>query len=154
MASRQARKVASGAEQHLEPGEQVVAAMVAAARGHTQAMAGSLHVGTHQKGKANAAAREAGLVIASPMGVVLTQRRLLTLKIGAPIGLGIGGAVKDLLSAVPIAEIDGMEVKRLALGFKIMLRVRGSEITLEANAAAGAKDFAAALEAAHGEATG
>jgi hypothetical protein len=154
MASRQARKVASGAEQYLEPGEQVVAAMVAAARGHTQAMAGSLALGTHQTGKAHAAAREAGLVIASPMGVVLTQRRLLTLKIGAPIGLGIGGAVKELMSAVPIAEIDGVDVKRLALGFKITLRVRGSEVTLEANAAAGAKDFAAALEAARGEAAG
>jgi len=153
MASRQARKVASGAQQYLEPGEQVVAAMVAAARGHTQAMAGSLQLGSRQTGKQHAAAREAGIAVASPMGVVLTQRRLLTLKIGTPIGLGIGGAVKELMSAVPIEEIDDIQVSRLALGFKIKLSVRGSEITLEANAAAGAKDFAAALESARAQAS-
>lgn len=154
MASRQGRKIASGAEQFLEPGEQVLAAMVAAARGHTQAIAGSFQLGTRQMGNVNAAARGAGLVIESPMGVALTQRRLLTLKIGTPIGLGIGGAVKDLLSAVPIAEIEAVQVSRLALGFKIMLRAHGSEVLLEANAAAGAKDFAAALEAARAQASG
>ena len=144
--SRQNDKIAKGADQFLEPGEEVRVALVAAARGHTQAVAGSMNLGAHQQGRAGAAAGEAGLQIASPMGVALTNRRLLTLRIGTPIGLGIGGAVKDLLSAVPIADVDAIEVKRLALGFTIALTVRGSTFKLEANAASGAPALAEAFD--------
>jgi hypothetical protein len=144
--SRQNDKIAKGAEQFLEPGEEVRVGLVAAARGHTQAVAGSMNLGAHQQGRAGAAAGEVGLQIASPMGVALTNRRLLTLRIGTPIGLGIGGAVKDLLSAVPLSEVEAIEVKRLALGFTIALTVRGSTFKLEANAASGAPALAEAFE--------
>jgi hypothetical protein len=144
--SRQSEKIVKGAQQYLESGEEVQAAFVAAARGHTQAVAGSMQLGSHQQGRAGAAAAEAGLQIASPMGVALTNRRLLTLRIGTPIGLGIGGGVKGLLSAVPIADVEAIEVKRLALGFTIALTVRGSTFNLEANAASGAPALEAAFE--------
>jgi hypothetical protein len=32
------------------------------------------------------------------MALAVTQRRLLVLRIGSPIGLGIGGSVKELVS--------------------------------------------------------
>ena len=144
--SRQSDKIVKGAQEFLEPGEEVRAALVAAARGHTQAVAGSMHLGAHQQGRAGAAAADAGLQIASPMGVALTNRRLLTLRIGTPIGLGIGGSVKALLSAVPIADVEAVEVKRLAVGYTIALTVRGSTFKLEANAASGASALAEAFE--------
>lgn len=144
--SRQSEKIAKGAQPFLEPGEEVRVALVAAARGYTQAAAGSMNLGAHQQGKAGAAAADAGLQIASPMGVALTNQRLLTLRIGTPIGLGIGGAVKELLSAVPLADVDSIEVKRLALGFTIALTVRGSTFKLEANAASGAPALAELFE--------
>jgi hypothetical protein len=144
--SRQSDKIANGAQEYLESGEEVLAAFVAAARGHTQAVAGSIHLGAHQQGRAGAAAADAGLQIASPMGVALTNRRLLTLRIGTPIGLGIGGSVKELLSAVPLAEVEAIDVKRLALGFTIALTVRDSTFKLEANAASGAPALAEAFD--------
>jgi hypothetical protein len=144
--SRQSQKIEDGARPFLEEGEHVLAALVAAARGHTQAVAGSMNLGAHQQGRQHAAAGEAELKIASPMGVALTQRRLLTLRIGTPIGLGLGGKVKELMSAVSIDDIDSIEVNRLALGFTILLTVRGNTIKLEANAASGAPALAKAFD--------
>ena len=79
------------------------------------------------------------------MAVALTQRRLLTLKIGTSLGLGIAraraarGAIRKLMSAVPIQNADSIVVKRLALGYTITLTVRAVPIRLEANAASGAR---------------
>jgi hypothetical protein len=109
-------------------------------------MAGSLHLGARQQGDARQGADAAGVELASPMAVAITQRRLLTLELGATIGMGAGGAVKRLMSAVPLADVDSIEVKRLALGKIVKITVRGSEFKLEVNAAADAKGLAAAVE--------
>ena len=146
--SKQEQKIKEGAKPFLEAGEEVLAAIVAAPRGHTQAVAGAQGLGQRQEGRVRDAAEQAGVQLASPMAVALTQKRLLTLSIGAPIGLGIGGKVKDVLSSVPIAEVDSIEVKRLGLGKKVILTVRSVPITLEANAAANANDLAEAFERA------
>jgi hypothetical protein len=146
VSSLQERTIADGAARFMEPGEEVLAAIVAAPRGHTQSVAGAMELGAAQQRGANAAAEQAGLRLAAPMAVALTARRLLTLRIGAPIGLGIGGQVKDLLSAVPIEDVDSIEVKRLLLGKRITLSVRGASIKLEANAAAGANRLVDAFE--------
>jgi hypothetical protein len=148
MRSAQERKIAEGAAPHLDPGEEILAAIVAAPRGHTQTVAGSMHLGAAQQGRAHGAAGEAGISLEAPMALAVTQRRLLTLRIGTPIGLGIGGKVKDLMSAVPLSEVDSIEVRRLLLGKKITLTVRGVPIALEANAAANAAGLAEAFAAA------
>lgn len=122
--------------------------MIAAPRGYTQQAAGSIHLGSAQRDRAHGAAAQVSLRLEAPMALALTQRRLMTLNIGTPIGLGIGGKVKELLSAVPIEDVDAIEVKRLALGHTITLTVRGVPISLEANAAPGAKTFAATFERA------
>ncbi|MEA2330076.1 MAG: hypothetical protein QOH58_214 [Thermoleophilaceae bacterium] len=96
---------------------------MAAPRGHTQHAAGARPLGSAQKRRVGQAAEGAGLRLASAMALALTQRRLLTLQIGAPIGLGVGGKVKELLSAVPIGDVDSIEVKRLLLGKTITLTV-------------------------------
>jgi hypothetical protein len=82
------------------------------------------------------------------MGVAVTQKRLLTLSIGAPIGMGLGGKVKELMSSVPLEEVDSIEVKRLGLGKKVIITVRSVPITLEANAAANANELAEAFQRA------
>jgi len=89
-------------------------------------------------------------VLASPCAVVLTSTRLLTARIGAPIGLGLGGKFKEILSAVPVNEVDGIEVKKIALRQNITLHVRGEAISLEANAAARANDMASTLVSLRG----
>jgi hypothetical protein len=148
MRSAQERKIADGAAPHLDPGEEILAAIVAAPRGHTQAVAGSMQLGAAQQGRARGAASQAGIRLEAPMALAVTQRRLLTLRIGTPIGLGIGGKVKELMSAVPLAEVDSIECRRLLLGKKVTLTVRGVSIALEANAAANATGLVRAFEAA------
>jgi len=145
VASKQEQKLMSGAEPYLESGERVLGAVVAQARGRTQAIAGNSGIGGRQVGKVLDASEQAGLKIDNPMGVVITDRRLMTLKIGAPIGLGLGGAVKDFLSAVPLAEVENVETKRAGLAKLLLLTVHGSQIKLEANAAANTDSIAAAF---------
>ena len=67
-------------------------------------------------------------------------------KIGSPIGLGIGGKIKELVGAAPLAEVDSIDVKRLPLGQVVTVTVRGAPIQLEANALAGARGLATAFD--------
>jgi hypothetical protein len=148
-------KIRKGAAPLLEPGEQVVAAVIVRPRGWTQATAGAAGPGAlaarmgagKQVGNVEAA-ELAGFKLASPMALGVTQRRLLSIRIGSPIGLGIGGKVKELVAAIPVAEVDSIDVRRLAVGKTIMLTVRGVSFALEANAAADAQSVVAALERA------
>ncbi len=78
----------------------------------------------------------------NPCAIVLTDRRLVTVKIGAPIGLGMGGKVKSLLSSDPLAAVHGVDVKKVALRQDITLHVGDQSIRLEANAAASGKELA------------
>ena len=94
------------------------------------------------------AAEDTGFRIAGPMALVLTDRRLLSFKIGSPIGLGIGGRVKELVGAAPLAQVDSIEVRRLAMGSTITLSVRSTSFVLEANARADSAGLAAAFASA------
>jgi hypothetical protein len=156
--SKQEQKVRDEMGPFLEQGEEVRAVVIARPRGWTQSTAGvkSLGVGTaiggHQQQKARGGAEAAGIQLASPGALVLTQKRLLTVQTGEALGRGVGGSVKEVLSAVPVSDVDSIKVKRLLLGYVITLTVRGSEFKLEANAAAGAKPLAQAFERAKIEA--
>ena len=142
-------KIKEGAAPFLEPGEEVLAAFVARPRGWTQAAAspggGAVAgvIGGALGGKKQqqnvAAAQEAGFELASPMALAITEQRLLSIEIGAPIGLGIGGKVKGLVSAAPLGEVDSIESKRLAAGKTVTVTVRGVPFTLEAGAGANVK---------------
>jgi len=156
--SKQEKKVKEEMGPFLEEGEEVRAVLVARPRGWTQSMAGGKTLGVgqmlggRQQQKAQEGAGEGGIRLASPGALVLTQRRLLTVQTGEALGMGVGGSVKEVLSAVPITDVDSIKVKRLLLGYVVTLKVRGSEFKLEANAAAGAKPMAEALERAKAEA--
>jgi len=60
--------------------------------------------------------------------------------------------VQELVSAVPVGEVDSIEVKRLAVGKTITVTVRGVPFVLEVGAGADAKGVAEALERAKGAA--
>ena len=109
-------------------------------------------IGGRKQQQARGGAEEAGIQLASPGAIVLTQRRLLTVQTGEALGMGKGGSVKEILSAVPITDVDSIKVRRLLLGYVVTLKVQGSEFKLEANAAAGAKPMAEALQRAKAEA--
>jgi hypothetical protein len=156
--ARSEAKIKEGAALFLEEGEEVLAAIVARPRGWTQANAsagggavaglvgGAL--GRRKEQRNVAAAEESGFELASPMALAVTQRRLLSLAVTAPVGLGIGMKVKELVSAVPIGEVDSIEVKRLAVGKTVTVTVRGVPFVLEVGAGADANGVAEALERA------
>jgi hypothetical protein len=156
--ARAEAKIKEGAEPYLEQGEEVLAAIVARPRGWTQQNAspgGGLAAGMiggalgGKKQKENVgAAEESGFEITSPMALAVTDRRLLSLKISNPVGLGIGGDVKELVSAAPLSEVDSIEVKRLAVGKTVTVTVRGTPFVLEVGAGANAKGVADSFESA------
>jgi hypothetical protein len=152
--SKQEDKVIEGIRPYLGQGEEPLVAIVAQPKGTTRAAAGlgalgaaGAAMGGGQQRAAHDAAAAAGLELSSPCAIVLTRQRLLTVKIGAPIGLGLGGKVKDVLSWVPVSDVGGIEVQKVALRQNVTLHVRGEAISLEANAAASATAMAAALAA-------
>ncbi len=138
--------IKEGAAQYLESGEEILVAAVVAPRGNTQRIAGARELGVSQTRKQMDSAEAAGFVLEAPMALALTDRRLLALKIGAPIGGGIGGKVKDLLGAVPISEVNSIQAKRLLIGSRLILTIRGVEIKLEAGAGAPTKPLAEAFQ--------
>ena len=82
------------------------------------------------------------------MALAVTDRRLLCFGISNPVGLGIGGDVKELVSEAPLAEVDSIEVKRLAVGKTVTVTVRGTPFVLEVGAGANAKGVAEEFEPA------
>ena len=145
MRSRHEAKIVRGAQRFLAPGETVVRALVAVPRGTTQRMAGEPTIGTAQTERAIEAAARADVRLATPMGLVLTTRRLLVAELSTAYGLGLGGDVRDVLSAIPLADVDEIAVQRLVLGQTITLTVRGESFKLEANALACGRDLARAF---------
>jgi hypothetical protein len=155
---RSESKIMEGAAPFLEDGEDVLAAVVARPRGWTQAgasagggaLAGAIggHLGGKKMAKNTAAAEDAGFELANPMSLAVTQRRLLCFKLGAVVGMGVGGDVKELVSAVPLSAVDSIESKRLGLGRTITATVGGTPFTVEVGAGANAKGVVSAFESA------
>jgi hypothetical protein len=142
MASAHEKKFADGAQAFLEDDERVLATCIAQAKGFSRMMVSGLDLGKREVGRSSAAAEAGEVKVANPMALVLTDRRLLTLRISSPIGFGLGGSVKELLSAIPLSEVDSIDVKKIALRQNITITIRGVEIPLETNAKANARGVA------------
>jgi hypothetical protein len=156
--ARAEAKIKEGAAPYLERDEEVLAAIVARPRGWTQsnaspgggAAAGVIGgaIGGKKQQQNMAAAEDSGFEITSPMALAVTDKRLICFKISNPVGLGIGGDVKELVSAAPLSEVDSIEVKRLAVGKTVTVTVRGTPFVLEVGAGANAKGVAEEFERA------
>lgn len=142
------KKIAAGSQPFLADGERVLASIIARPRGWTQAMAGAQGLGTAQMNRAEQGAAASGFALASPMALAVTTTRLLSLSIGSPIGLGIGGKVKAIAGEAPLDAVDSIEVKRLAAGKTVTVTIAGQPFVVEANAAADANGLVAAFESA------
>jgi hypothetical protein len=135
----------------LEPGEIVLGAMIAAAKGRTTQMSGGgvavALIGDSQVRKVAENAKAAGLVVHSPMALVITQGRLLTVKIKIS-AMGAVTEVKSVMSAVPLRDISSFEVKRFGLGGILTITpVGGGPIKLECRVGL-ARELATAFESA------
>ncbi len=139
-------KIREGATPFLEEGESVLAAFVARPRGWTQQTAGVRAVGGSQMAKAAAGAEAGGFALASPMALAITERRLLSLEMGAQAGMGVGGGVKGLAGVAPLGAVDEIKVKRLLVGKVVTVTVRGNEFKLEVGAGANVKGVTEAFE--------
>jgi hypothetical protein len=156
--ARSEDKIKEGARSFLEPNEEILAAFVARPRGWTQANAshgGGALTGLiggalgNKKQRENAdAAERAQFALSSPMALALTAERLLSLKVTAPVGLGIGMKVQELLDATPLSEVDSIEVKRLAAGKTVKVTIRGVPFVLEVGAGANVKGVVEGVERA------
>ena len=140
-------KIKEQAGPYLQPGERVLAAFIARPRGAMQArtgLAGSI-IGGRKVGQQRRAAEAAGLELASPMALTLTDRRLLVLRVSPPIAMGKGGDVKELVSEAPLADVDSIDVKRLLAGKVVTVTVRGTSFKLEVGAGMDTKGVADGL---------
>ena len=160
--ARSEAKIKEGAAAFLEPGEEVLAAVVARPRGWTQQSAspgGGVVAGNgrrrHRRQEAEAEhRRRAGVRLRArePDGPGGHASAPPSLKVTAPVGLGIGMKVEGLVSAVPLSDVDSIEVKRLAAGKTVTLTVRGNPFALEVGAGGNAKGVGEALERARPQA--
>jgi hypothetical protein len=130
------------AQQLLDPDEHLLAAFQAQPRGTGVARAPAAGVlaqaATESIGKkwakgSKQEAAGAGLELASPMVLGLSERRLLVL-------------TGKLKSAVPLDEVNSIEVKRLLVGKTVRIGMRGAEVKLEVPPGNDPKGFAAEFE--------
>jgi hypothetical protein len=120
------KKIGDGAAGYLAPGETVLATMSAAVKGRSQSYAGNMMIGTSQQNRSRTAAEAAGVTLPfGTIGVVITQRRLLLFE------LGVGAKIKQLVSEVPIGDVDSIQVKRFGLAGTTSIFIRGQQVRLE-----------------------
>ena len=111
--SKHQDSITEGAAGLLLPDEEVISALVVSPRGSSTAAAPGLaagEIGRRWRNKNKDAARDVGLVVKRSSGLVLTNRRLVTLDLAISMTGGIK-EVKDLLSEVPLDQVDEIKSK-------------------------------------------
>jgi hypothetical protein len=147
MSSSFRRVIAVGVAPYLEHGEQVLAAMSASIRGRSQLRAGNIvsqAIGRSHSRKSRSAARNAGVALpkSQTLGLVVTNHRFLFL------GLGLAALVTEFASAIPIARVNSIHVRRTGLGGTTTLMVGESQLRFEGRVGPG-RELEAALSAVH-----
>jgi hypothetical protein len=138
-------KIKEQAKAYLEPGESVLVAFIAQPRGANMALSAGIApaaLGRRKVKQGRQAAEAGGLQLTRPMALALTDSRLVVFKVSPAIAMGKGADIKELVSAVPLRDVEAIEVKRLLVGKVVTVTVRGHAIKLEAAAGANAKGLA------------
>jgi hypothetical protein len=117
-------------------GQEILAAAFAKPRGATTAAAGGLvagEIGAQRSGRQHKGAGAAGIELGNPGAVAVTATSLLTLG----VKVSLTGQIKDVtevLSVVPLAEVDSLEVKRMGMAGVMEISARGGSFKLEGKA--------------------
>ena len=111
-------------------GEPIVAAVFAKPRGATMSATGGGLVGGLSVRKQTRAAAEAGLVLGNPGAVALTATSLVTMQVKVSM-TGEIKQVEEVLTSLPLTQVDELEVKRMGLGGLLRITARGATVTLE-----------------------
>jgi hypothetical protein len=144
--SRGERKLAEGAQPFLADGERIEVIQPVRAKGALNAAAFGGAVGTVAGAggskEERTSAAEVGVKLGAFMAMAITDRRLLLFEVG-----GIA-SIKELLSEVPLSEIESIEVTKAMLGARkrIEISTRGGSFLLETQGRAKPEAFAEALE--------
>jgi hypothetical protein len=137
---------------YLEPGEELLNATIVQGKGLAKmalagGVVGAMAVAAHRDRKSAATASDApdgSVQLSSKMGIGITTRRLLIFKAGGAVTL----SAKELLTAVPIGDVDSIEVSKGVVTKPIVLTVRGESFQVEAPRAANTDKLVSAFEQA------
>ena len=138
------------ARSFLEPGEEILASIVAQPRGTSNSKVGGLApqaIGSAWAKKSREGAEASGLTLTNPMALALSNKRLLVFGIEKS-AMGKPKGVKELVSAVPIGEVESVSVKRLLVGKTLTVSANGADAKLEVGAGQDAKGLAQQFERA------
>src|SRR6476619_3975449 len=107
-------------QQFLEPDEHVLAVFQAQARGAGVAKSGGGPavgaIGGKWAGKSHEGAAGAGLQLASPMALALTEKRIVVFTGNTGGMSGRINEITELVSSAPLSAVDSIEVKGLLVG--------------------------------------
>jgi hypothetical protein len=136
-------------EAYLEPGETVLNVSIVQGKGMSKTLLaggaiGAAAVGALRDRKARAEGGDAEVELSSKMGIAVTDRRLLIFKAGGAVTL----SAKELLSAVPIADVDSLEVGKGVLTRPVTFTVRGTPFQAEAPKAVNTDKLVSAFQQA------
>jgi hypothetical protein len=138
-------------EPYMDSGEELLNVMIVQGKGMTKALVGGGAIGAAAMGalrdrKAKEEPSTGPIELSSKMGLAITSQRLLVFKAGGAMTL----SAKEMLSAVPIADVESVEIGKGMMTKPITLTVRGEQFQVEAPKASNTKEFVAAYERARG----
>jgi hypothetical protein len=102
-------------------------------RGAMTAAAGGLiagEIGARWAGKQRAGAQAAGFALGNPGALAVTPTSLVSLKVKVS-AMGAIKEVTDVLSVVPLGEVESLEVKRMGLTGVMEITAAGNSFKLE-----------------------
>ena len=113
--------------------EQILGAAWGKPRGAMTAAAGGLvagEIGARWAGRQRKGAEAAGFALGNPGAIAVTPTSLVSMKVKVS-AMGAIKEVAEVLSVVPLSEIDSLEVKRMGLTGVMEISAGGSSFKLE-----------------------
>jgi hypothetical protein len=114
--------------------EEILGAAFGKPRGATTAVAGGgligREIGAQWAGKQRKGAEAAGIAIGNPGAVAVTRSSLVTMKVKVS-AMGAIKEITEVLSTVPLGEVDSLEVKRMGMSGVMEISAGGSSFKLE-----------------------
>jgi hypothetical protein len=129
--SKHQEQIVQAAQGKLD--EEILGAAWGKPRGATTAAAGGLlagEIGARWAGKQRKGAEAAGIALGSPGAIAITATSLVTMQVKVS-AMGAIKEVSEVLSVVPLADVDALEVKRMGLTGVMEITAGGSSFKVE-----------------------